>query len=107
HRRNVMRKILLISSLIALTVITCLTTMRVDRQKANDGSRTKEFVVESHESAWLAGVKGVKFGLVMPSKVTLKERYYQEIAPGVALDRVEIVSLSEMVKTPAANSRTA
>ena len=188
-----MRKILLISSLIALTVINCLTATRVDGQKANGGSWKKEFVVEKsefsstgrnpyfilepgyqmvyergkerlvitvlnetklvdgvetrvveeretkngklveisrnyfaiskgannvfyfgedvdiykggkvvgHESAWLAGVKGAKFGLMMPGKVTLKERYYQEIAPGVALDRVEVVSLSEMVKTPA------
>ncbi|MGH9842168.1 MAG: hypothetical protein ACREEM_25735 [Blastocatellia bacterium] len=57
--------------------------------------------VVSHESAWLAGVKGAKFGLMMPGTVTLKERYYQEIAPGVALDRVEVVSLGETVKTPA------
>ena len=57
--------------------------------------------VVSHESAWLAGVKGAKFGLMMPGKVTLKERYYQEIAPGAAMDRVEAVSLSERVRTPA------
>ena len=188
-----MDKVSRISSLIALAVITCLTAMRVDGQKANDGSWTKEFVVDkselsstgrnpyfilepgyqmvyergkerlvitvldetklvdgvetrvveeretkdgklveisrnyfaiskgaknvyyfgedvdiykngkvvSHESAWLAGVKGAKFGLMMPGKVTLKERYYQEMAPGVAMDRVEVVSLSETVKTPA------
>ena len=28
-------------------------------------------------------------------------KYYQEIAPGVAMDRAEIVSLSETCKTPA------
>src|SRR5262245_66563087 len=44
-----MRKILLISSLIALTVITCLTATRVDGQKANDGSWTKEFGVDKSE----------------------------------------------------------
>ncbi|MGH9802438.1 MAG: hypothetical protein ACRD82_18895, partial [Blastocatellia bacterium] len=57
--------------------------------------------VVSHKSAWLARVKGAMFGLMMPGKVRLKERYYQEIAPGVAMDRVEVVSLSEVVKTPA------
>jgi len=57
--------------------------------------------IVSHESAWLAGVQGAKFGLMMPGTVALKVRYYQEIAPGVALDRVEAVSLGETVKTPA------
>ncbi len=57
--------------------------------------------VVSHKGAWLAGVKGAKFGLMMPGQVLLMARYYQEIAPGVAMDRAEIVSLSETVKTPA------
>jgi hypothetical protein len=41
--------ILLISSLIALTMITCLTATRVDGQKASDGSWIREFVVEKSE----------------------------------------------------------
>jgi hypothetical protein len=57
--------------------------------------------VVAHEGAWLAGVKVAKFGLMMPGQVTLRARYYQEIAPKIALDRAEIVSLSETVKTPA------
>jgi hypothetical protein len=57
--------------------------------------------VVSHEGAWLAGVKDARFGLMMPGQVLLKARYYQEIAPKVAMDRAEIVSLSETVKTPA------
>jgi hypothetical protein len=56
--------------------------------------------VVSHEGAWLSGVKGAKFGLMMPGVPLLKARYYQEIAPGVAMDRGEILSLSEIVKTP-------
>jgi hypothetical protein len=55
----------------------------------------------SHEGAWLAGVKGAKFGLMMPGQIRLQARYYQEVAPRVAMDRAEIVSLSETVKTPA------
>jgi len=57
--------------------------------------------VTSHEGAWLAGVKGAKFGLMMPGQILLKARYYQEIAPGVAMDRAEIMSLNEIVNTPA------
>lgn len=57
--------------------------------------------IVSHEGAWLAGVNGAKFGLMMPGMPLLKARYYQEVAPGVAMDRAEIVSLSETLKTPA------
>ena len=37
----------------------------------------------------------------MPGKPKVGDRFYQEIAPKVALDRVEIVSVDETVKTPA------
>lgn len=57
--------------------------------------------VFSHHGTWLSGVGGARFGLIMPGEVRLQTRYYQEIAPGVAMDRAEIVSLSEKVKTPA------
>jgi hypothetical protein len=61
----------------------------------------KDGKVAAHEGAWLSGVNGARFGLMMPGKPALKERYYQEIAPKLAMDRAEIVSLSETVKTPA------
>jgi hypothetical protein len=57
--------------------------------------------VVSHSGAWLSGVEGARFGLMIPGQPSLNARYYQEVAPGVAMDRVEIVSLSETVKTPA------
>jgi hypothetical protein len=57
--------------------------------------------VTSHEGSWLAGVKGAKPGLWMPGEPLVHAKYYQEIAPGVALDRGEIVSLTETVTTPA------
>lgn len=57
--------------------------------------------VVSHEGAWLAGVNGAKYGLMMPGLPLLKARYYQEIAPGVAMDRAEIVSLGETLRPPA------
>lgn len=37
----------------------------------------------------------------MPGLVLLGARYYQEIAPKVAMDRAEIVSLNETKQTPA------
>jgi hypothetical protein len=42
----------------------------------------------------------------MPGQVLLKARYYQEIAPRLAMDRAEIVSLTELVKTPAGEFKT-
>ena len=57
--------------------------------------------VVAHEGAWLAGQRGARFGLMMPGEPTLNARYYQEIAPRVAMDRAEIVSLTDQLKTPA------
>lgn len=57
--------------------------------------------VVNHEGAWMSGVGGARFGLMMPGLPLMKARYYQEIAPKVAMDRAEIVSLGESLKTPA------
>lgn len=57
--------------------------------------------VTSHEGAWLSGVKGAKFGLMMPGQPKPGQRFYQERAPGVGMDRVEIMSDHETVTTPA------
>jgi hypothetical protein len=57
--------------------------------------------VKNHEGSWLSGVNGARFGLLMPGKPKVGARYLQEIAPKVAMDRAEVVSLSETVKVPA------
>jgi len=57
--------------------------------------------VTSHEGGWLSGVDNAKFGLMMPGKPKIGSRYYQEMAPEVAMDRAEVVSVSETVKVPA------
>ena len=57
--------------------------------------------VVSHEGAWLAGQNGSKAGMIMPGKVEVGLKYYQEIAPGVAEDRAEIVSVNNTLDTPA------
>ncbi len=57
--------------------------------------------ITGHEGSWLAGVKGARFGLMMPGKPRVGQRYQQEVAPGVAMDRAEVVSITEKVKVPA------
>jgi len=57
--------------------------------------------VVKHEGAWLAGQDGNRAGLIMAGTPKLKMKYYQEIAPSVAMDRAEIVSLDETCQTPA------
>jgi len=57
--------------------------------------------VVKHDGSWLAGTKDSRAGLMMPGTPKVKMKYYQEIAPGVAMDRAEIVSLDETCETPA------
>ncbi len=57
--------------------------------------------VTSHQGAWLAGVRGAKAGLMMPGSPRAGMKYYQEVAPGVAMDRAEIIGLTETLKVPA------
>lgn len=55
----------------------------------------------SQEGAWLAGQNDSKAGMIMPGKVEVGLKYYQEIAPGVAEDRARIVSVNGSMVTPA------
>ena len=57
--------------------------------------------VVKRDGSWLAGTNGSKAGLMMPGTPKLNMKYYQELAPGVAMDRAEIESLTETCKTPA------
>jgi len=56
---------------------------------------------EDAGGAWYSGVQGARFGLMMPGLPLVGAKYYQEIAPGAAMDRAEIVSVTETFKTPA------
>ncbi len=58
-------------------------------------------VIVGHEGEWEAFVGGAEPGILMPGRVLLGARYYQEDAPGVAEDRAENVVTDEKVKTPA------
>jgi len=57
--------------------------------------------VVNHEGSWVSGVNSARFGLMMPGQPVRGSRYYQEQAPGVALDRARILSVNEAVSTPA------
>ena len=57
--------------------------------------------VTGHAGTWPAGKDGAKAGLMMPSAPRAGMKYFQEIAPGVAMDRAEIVNLDETCETPA------
>jgi hypothetical protein len=60
----------------------------------------KDGKIVDHEGAWRSGVNEARFGLMMPGEPLLHARFYQELAPKVAMDRAEIVSLSARVTTP-------
>jgi hypothetical protein len=58
-------------------------------------------VIVSHAGAWLSGKDGARPGVMMPGIALLGARYFQEVAPGIAMDRAEILSLTDEVRTPA------
>jgi hypothetical protein len=57
--------------------------------------------IVSHAGAWLAGEGENKAGLIMPGTVLLGARYYQEIAPNIAVDRAEIIEIDSELVVPA------
>jgi hypothetical protein len=61
----------------------------------------KDGKLASHGGAWRAGENGAKAGVMMPGIILLGSRFYQEIAPGVAMDRAEMVSVNEVIQTSA------
>ena len=66
-----------------------------------DVDNYKDGKVDNHDGSWLAGEGENKPGLFMPGTPQEKMKFYTEVAPGVAMDRAEIVSLKETCKTPA------
>jgi hypothetical protein len=57
--------------------------------------------VVSHEGSWRSGTRGAHFGLIMPGEPKVGMQYLQEAAPGTAMDRGQIASVNETVRTPA------
>ncbi len=58
-------------------------------------------VIVAHDGSWLTGVNGARPGLIMPGTVLLGSRYFQEVAPLVAMDQAEFVAMDQVVTTPA------
>jgi len=56
--------------------------------------------VTAHDGAWRSGVKGARYGLIMPGLPTVGQKYYQEYAPDTAMDRAKHVSVTEVIETP-------
>jgi hypothetical protein len=58
-------------------------------------------VIDNHDGSWRAGVNGARPGVVMPGLNLVGARYFQEVAPDIALDRAETVSVTDTLSTPA------
>ncbi len=57
--------------------------------------------IVGHSGVWRAGVDGAQAGIQLPGTPLIGARYFQEIAPGIAEDQAEIVSLDETLTVPA------
>ena len=62
----------------------------------------KDGKIINHEGAWMAEGKN-KAGVMMPGLILAGSRFYNEIAPGIAMDRAEIISVNEIINTTAGN----
>jgi uncharacterized membrane protein YkoI len=62
--------------------------------------------VVSHDGAWIAGSEDARAGIMMPGTIQIGYRYYQEVAPDIAMDRAEILSDEETLQTPAGTFTT-
>lgn len=56
--------------------------------------------VVNHHGAWRSGVDGARFGMMMPGSPEVGQAYYQEIAPGEAMDRARVISVTDTFETP-------
>ena len=61
----------------------------------------RDGVVTSHEGSWLAGEGDAHYGLAMPGVPLLGARFQEETAPGVAMDRGEVVATLDRFSCPA------
>ena len=58
--------------------------------------------IVDHDGAWLAGRRGAQPGIIMPDAAfLLGSRYFQELAPDVAMDRAEHVANDLEIDVPA------
>lgn len=60
----------------------------------------KDGKITDHEGQWIAEGQN-KSGVDMPGLPLIGARFFQEVAPGVAMDRIEIISIGETYDVPA------
>ncbi len=53
-----------------------------------------------HGGSWKAGENDNRPGLMMPGLALSAASYYQEIAPGIAMDRARIITTDSTIQTP-------
>lgn len=53
------------------------------------------------KGSWKSGEKDARFGLLVPGAAKVGDKSYQEIAPGIAMDRFEVVGIDEKITVPA------
>jgi hypothetical protein len=61
----------------------------------------KDGKIISHKGEWLHGENGARAGLMMPGEPVLGAAYYQEVAPGAAMDRGMVAAVDVVLDTPA------
>lgn len=66
-----------------------------------DVNKYEDGKLVDHEGSWQHGVNNAKAGPIMPGITLLGSRYYQETAPGVAMDKAEIIGMNQTVNVPA------
>ncbi len=66
-----------------------------------DVDNYEDGVIVDHDGSWRAGVGGARPGLIMPGDFLLGSRYFQEVAPDVALDRALNSAMNLTEVTPA------
>jgi len=58
-------------------------------------------MIVGHGGAWRAGVDGAEPGILIPSEALLGARYFQEVAPGLAMDRACHAAVNRTFVSPA------
>jgi hypothetical protein len=58
-------------------------------------------VIVGHSSAWRAGIGGAVPGIFMPASPAVGMAFRQEVAPGVAEDRIQVKAMGETLTVPA------
>lgn len=81
-----------------------LCTERSDVIYFGEDVRIFENGTISTAGSWLAGRDGALPGAIMPGTFLLGSRYFQEQAPGVALDRAEHVAMGLQISIPGVGS---